>query len=136
MNKKYVLINSEKISLSRWLKWLMLISISYLCLLIISLAENLISNLMNINIANIIIVTFYVRGFIVLSLIHDLAPKFRKTISIIWIALASFIYIGVDAKAGDRLYLGTLLFIIAISTYNTFLYKKVSNLKSKKDISQ
>jgi len=129
MNKKYVLINGEKINLSRWLKWLMLISISYLCLLIISIAENLISNLMNINIANIIIVTFYVRGFIVLSLIHDLAPKFRKTISIIWIALASFIYIGIDAKAGDRLYLGTLLFIMAISTYYTFLYKKVSNLK-------
>lgn len=129
MNKKYVLINSEKINLSRWLKWLMLISISYLSLLIISIAENLISNLMNINMTNIIIVTFYVRGFIVLSLIHDLAPKFRKTISIIWIALASFIYIGIDAKVGDSLYLGTLLFIIVISTYNTFLYKKVSNLK-------
>jgi hypothetical protein len=136
MNKKYILINNEKINRPNWIKWLMLIVISYLFLIVISLLENLISKTLLVSIASVALITFFIRGFVVLTLIHDLAPKFKKTISVIWSMLAAFIYLGVDYRAGDRLYLGTLLFIIVIIIYNIFLYKnKTSNIESSKDIS-
>jgi len=113
----------------------MLISISYFSLLIISIIEKQISNIMHVNIAYVILVTFYIRGFVLLSLIHDLAPRFKKTISIIWTMLLSFIYIGIDAKAGDKLFLNTAFFFVLTITYNIILYKKSSNLKSTKGMS-
>lgn len=135
MKRRYILIDNEKLKLSNWRKWLMLIAISYLCLIVISTIESLISNIMNVNIANIMLVTVYIRAFIVLSLIRDLAPRFKKVISILWTILVSFIYIGIDSRAGDNLYLGATLFLILVITYNIVLYKKPSNFKSTKNMS-
>lgn len=131
MNKKHILINSEKLKISNGRKWLMLVLIYFLSLIVISIVENLVSNISHINIAKMEQVTFYIRGFIILSFIHDLAPRFKKTISILWSALAVFTYLGIDSKAGDKLYLGTFVFLIAIIVYNIFLYKKTSDLNSK-----
>lgn len=131
MNKKHILVNSEKLKISNGRKWLMLVLICFLSLIVISIVENLVSNIAHINIAKIEQVTFYIRGFIILSFIHDLAPRFKKIISILWSALAVFVHIGIDSKAGDRLYLGTLVFLIAIIVYNIFLYKNTSDLNSK-----
>ena len=133
MNKGYILINNEKLNRSNWQKWLLLILAYCLSGLFFSAGEDLLANIIHVNLANIMVVTFYIRGFIVLSLIHDLAPRFRKSISILWSLIASFIYIGIDSKSGDVLYLGSLLFFATIIAYNIFLYKKASSLKSTKD---
>ena len=69
MNKKHILINSEKLKISNVRKWLMLVLICFLSLIVISIVENLVSNIVHINIAKIEQVTFYIRGFIILSFI-------------------------------------------------------------------
>ena len=129
MKRKYALINNENLNMSCLLKWTILVLSCFLCSLIISIVESLISNSTHISIAKIGQVTFYIRGFIILSLIHDLAPRFKKGISIIYSVLASFLYLNIDSRAGDKLYLGTLLFLIAIILYNIYLYKKMPKLK-------
>jgi len=134
MNKRHVLINNEKLNISNWHKWLIVISVYILSGLLISIVENLLSNIIHVGIANILVITYYFRGFIVLSLIHDLAPRFKKSISIIWSVITCFLYVGIDSKSGDKLYLGTLLFFAVIVAYNIFLYKKGSNMKYTKDI--
>ena len=122
MKQKYILINSEKINISNWLRWPMLIGIIYLCLLVIGLVEIVISNTFSISIGSIYVITFYIRGFVVLSLIHDLAPRFKKTSSILWSAFTAFMHIRVDNMVGDKFFLGTLIYIIIIIIYNIFLY--------------
>ena len=131
MKRKYILINNEKLNISSWIKWIILIVSYFLCLLVISIVENLASNLTHISMENIGQVTFYIRAFIILSLIYDLAPRFKVSISIIYSVLASLLYLNIDAKAGDRLYLGTLLFLIGIILYNIYLYKKAPCLNSR-----
>lgn len=131
MKRKYVLIDNEKLKISGLLKWILLAVSYFLSLLVISIIENLVSNLTHISIAKIGQVTFYIRGFIALSLIHDLAPRFKKSISFIYSTLALFLYLNIDFRAGDRLYLGTLLFLVAIILYNIYLYKNRSCSNSK-----
>lgn len=126
MKRKYMLINSEKINVPHGVKWLVLIGVGYLWLIVISLIEMLIHNLMKLDIQSIQGITFYLRVFIVLSLIYDLAPRFKRTISIIWSVLAFLIYIGIDFRSGDRLFLGSILFMILITLYNVFLWKKAT----------
>lgn len=122
MNRKHILINSEKLNIRNWAKWSILFLIYVLSMFAISLIEDLISKTQHIPLANICVVTFYIRGFIALSLIHDLALRFNKTISILWSLYLAFMYLFYDSHAGDKLYLGTLLFMVVTITFNIFIY--------------
>lgn len=127
MKKDYVLINKEKLNMNNCLKWLLLIVSYVVCLVLISVIEILVSNLANINVAKIEQITFYLRAFCSLSLIHDIAPSLKKSISIIYSLLLCFLYINVDFRAGDKLFLGALLFMIIITAFNVYLYKEHKN---------
>jgi hypothetical protein len=124
MNRKYLLINSEKLNIPNWAKWVVLILTYFLSMVVISQLESITAKAINVPLNNIYIITFYVRGFIALSLIHDLAPKLKKSISIIYSIYLPFIYLYIDAHIGDKSYLGTFLFIIIIIIFNIFIYRK------------
>lgn len=130
MKKNYILINSERLKVSNWIKWLLLIFSCYFCLFVIAIVESLVSKSMNINIYKILLGTCYIRAFIILSFIYDLAPRFKKSISVIWSILISYLYLGFGRRSGDRLYLITLLFIFVIVVFNILLNKKTSKFKT------
>jgi hypothetical protein len=134
MNREHLLINSERLKVANWAKWIILISTNIVSMILMSLVENLVSITQHIPLAKIYVITFYIRGFITLSLIHDLAPRFKKTISIIWSMYLAFIYLSHDAHAGDKLYLGTLLFIILNIIFNIFIYRRAKKENSNKTI--
>ncbi|WP_326513738.1 hypothetical protein [Clostridium intestinale] len=127
MKREYVLVDSNKLNLPNWKKWLMLIGGSFIALLLISVLENLLSNAMEIQIEKIAVVTFYIRAFIVLALIHDLAPKLKKLILILWSMVVYVVYVGIDYTSGDKLFLGSLVFFIFLVGYNIFLFRKKKN---------
>ncbi len=127
MKREYVLVDSNKLNLPNWKKWLMLIGGSFIALLLISVLENLLSNAMEIQIEKIAVVTFYIRAFIVLALIHDLAPKLKKLILILWSMAVYVVYVGIDYTSGDKLFLGSLVFFVFLVGYNIFLFRKKKN---------
>lgn len=124
MKRKYILINSEKLKMSELLRWVLTLAACYGSMIIIAILENAASNLMQLPLAYVALVTFYLRSLIVLTLIHDLAPRFNKNISIIWSLFVVLAYLGVDSEVGKTQYLATLVFGVATFSYINLLYKK------------
>lgn len=124
MKRNYIMFDSQKLKLSPIIRWILLIVISYFSLAMIAIIEEALSSTIHISVAVIELASFYIRGFLVLTLIHDLAPNFGQFISIAWSMLAALIYAGIDSSSGDKMYIATVIFTVALVLFNIFVYQK------------
>lgn len=124
MKKEYIIINSKKLKIPNWSKWIIL----FLCSSIVQIAIPLLGLLIGFRIGleyiTIYQISWFISAIITLTIIYDLAPKFKKFFS----ALASFVYImllfGMEHQTGWIIFLITFIIIIL---YNILLYKKKNN---------
>lgn len=124
MKKEYIIINSKKLKIPNWSKWIIL----FLCSSIVQIAIPLLGLLIGFRIGleyiTIYQISWFISAIITLTLIYDLAPKFKKFFS----ALASFVYImllfGMEHQTG---WISFLITFIIIILYNILLYKKKNN---------
>ena len=123
MKREYIIINSKKLKIPNWSKWLILFLISN----IIPIAVYVLVLLIGVRLPVGVIfnaryqITWFISALIILTLIYDLAPKFKKFFS----AMVSFVYIlllfGIRRETGLISFLITFIIIIL---YNILLYKK------------
>ncbi len=117
MKKEYIIINSKKLKIPNWSKWIIL----FLCSSIVQIAIPLLGLLIGFRIGlecnTIYQISWFISAIITLTLIYDLAPKFKKFFS----ALVSFVYIVLLFGMAPQT--GWITFIIII-LYNILLYKK------------
>lgn len=126
MRKEYIIINSKKLKIPNWSKWIIL----FLCSNIVQIAIPLLGLVIGFHIGleynTIYQISWLISAIIILTLIYDLAPKFKKFFS----ALVSFVYlmllIGMVHHTG---WISFLITFIIIISYNILLYKKKSNEK-------
>lgn len=127
MKREYVLINSKNLKIPNWSKWIILFLCSNIVQIAVYIPTLRIGLPMGLELNAIYQITWCISAFIILTLIYDLAPKFKKFFS----GLVSFIYImllfGISNRTG--LISFSITFIIII-LYNILLYRSKKNDKS------
>lgn len=126
MKREYIIINSKKIKIPNWSKWLILLLASNIIPIAIYILVLLIGVRLNVEVIfnAKCQITWFISALILLTLIYDLAPKFKKFFS----TIVSFLYIallfGIMHETGTISFLITFTIIIL---YNILLYKKKIN---------
>lgn len=112
MKKSYILIDSKKLMVSDFLKWI--IFIAFICLFnfIMIDFQSLILNLFKINFYTVISFSFFIRNVVYLILIYDLIPRFKQSIAIIISIVNVFQCMLFSIMANDPLHLTIIIFLI------------------------
>jgi hypothetical protein len=126
MKREYIIINSKKLKIPNWSKWLILWLASSIIPYAIFIPVLFIGIRLNVEVIFNARhqITWFISALIILTLIYDLAPKFKKFFS----TIASLLYIAL--LFGNRHQAGSISFLIAfiiIVLYNIILYKKKIN---------
>ena len=126
MKREYIIINSKKLKIPNWSKWLILLLVCNIIPIAIYIPVLLIGFELNVEVIfnARFQITWFISALILLTLIYDLAPKFKKFFS----TIVSFLYIallfGIGYETG---YISFLITFIIIVLYNILLYKKKIN---------
>ncbi|SFD28417.1 hypothetical protein [Clostridium uliginosum] len=121
MKRDYILINGKKLDIPNWGKWAILYLVYNITILAIHTAIITVGIHIGVEPAIMRQVAYYIDAFIILTFIHDLAPKFKKTFSMFISFFAIFFYV---AEYNLQASLPAIIFIAIIILYNILLYKK------------
>lgn len=121
MKRDYILINSKKLNIPNWGKWIILYLICNITPIVVGILGLIIAFHMGVDFSIRYQVSYYIDAFIMLTFIHDLAPKFKKFFSTLASMWAIIMYKGSDYMYGS---LPVLVFIVIVIFYNIILYKK------------
>ena len=124
IKKKYILINSEKLLISTWLKVVIFFALNALFTSLMTFVANSISSVFNIEPLKVFQVTLFINVFVILALIYDLIPKFKKIIAISFSVFYSFMYMGIS---NDPLYIDSMLLILFMVFLNIIFNKRIKN---------
>lgn len=126
MKKEYIIINSKKLKIPNWSKWLILFLSSNIIPIVIYIPILLIGFQLNVNVIfnARYQITWFISPLIILTLIYDLAPKYKKFFSTMVSLFYILLLFGIRHQTG---WISFLITFIVIILYNILLYKKKNN---------
>jgi hypothetical protein len=126
MKREYIIINSKKLKIPNWSKWLILFLISNIIQIAIYVPVLLIGFRLGVGVIfnARYQITWFISALIILTLIYDLAPKLKKFFSVMVSLVYILLLFGIRRETG---WISFLITFIIIILYNIVLYKKKIN---------
>ncbi len=121
MKRKYIIINSKNLKIPNWSKWI----IFFLCSIIVEIAIPLLGLTIGFNIGleynRIYQISWAISAIITITLIYDLAPRFKRFFSILTSLQHIALLLGLVYRTD---WISFFIIFTIIVLYNVLLYKK------------